>query len=85
MLDLNNKFNNPNLYYVKVYFNHELIFDQSYLAFREKLKEFIVNKEELREFCFPPKTDIWLIICMALFTCLVFQLLIIACLYTIKN
>jgi hypothetical protein len=85
MQDLNRKFRNPNLYSIKVYFNHELIFDQSYLAFRDKLKEFIVDKDELRDFCFPPKTDIWLIICIALFASIVFQLLVIACLYTIKH
>jgi hypothetical protein len=85
MQDLNRKFRNPNLYSVKVYFNHELIFDQSYLAFRDKLLEFIVNKDELRDFCFPPKTDIWLMICIVLFACIVFQLLVVACLYTIKN
>lgn len=85
MQDLARKFRNSNLYYIKVYYNHELIFDQSYLAFRDKLKEFIVDKEELRDFCFPPKTDIWLIICITLFACVVFQLLVIACLYTIKH
>jgi len=80
-----NSYYSSKLYSMKMYYNQELILDLSLTEFDNKFKKYIVDKEEFRDFCFPNGIDIWFIVCLTLFTFLVFQFLLIACIYTLKE
>jgi hypothetical protein len=76
---------NVNRFRVNIKINSNLEIVVPFSVFKEKVETGLLSFEEIENFCFPTRLDLGLIVCLILFTLIIFQLLIIACIYTLRN
>jgi len=76
---------NVNRYRVNIKLNGNLEIVVPFSVFKQKVETSLLSMEEIENFCFPTRLDLGLIVCLILFTLIIFQLLLIACIYTLRN
>jgi len=76
---------NSKAFGVDVIFGNDVIKSMSFDEFKYKVKQATLEFKEIKAFCFPVSIDLGLIVCIILFSAIIFELLVIACIFTVRN
>jgi plasmid maintenance system killer protein len=78
-------FGNPDKFFINVLFNDKIISQLSLNSLRQHIKTNLLSTQEVEAFCFPKKMSASNIFILLLISFVIFEILILACIYTIKS
>jgi hypothetical protein len=78
-------FGNPDKFFINVIFNDKIISQLSLNSLRQHIKTNLLSTQEVEAFCFPRKMSASNIFILLLISFVIFEILILACIYTIKS